>query len=376
MSEAFAKPEVKCGDSFLQFNFKTSEFLARALSDLRLGLPVVITDADRRAMILAVETASDRRIEEFQQAGEAELVITQRRAETLKARVYDGKIARIVVSDRSKASWIRAIGDPSLDMQSPLKGPLKTRRSGDFSLQHWGLELARKARLLPAVLAKAVERESMMMAHLSQLEYRDHKGLDDPPVHLELVSKAQLPLCESIRSTIFLFRETNSSEEHCAVIFGRPRRDRPVLTRFHSACFTGDVLGSLKCDCQHQLHMGLARIRQAGEGVLLYINQEGRGIGLVNKIRAYALQDQGFDTVEANHRLGFEDDERDFRLGSEILRMLGYGEVRIMTNNPRKVAILNQEGIKVVERIPIIAPTNRYNAEYMAVKAQKSGHKL
>jgi len=153
-------------------------------------------------------------------------------------------------------------------------------------------------------------------------------------------------------------------------------RSAPVLTRLHSACFTGDVLGSLKCDCGPQLNGALAQMAEAGGGLLLYLNQEGRGIGLTNKMRAYSLQDQGFDTVEANHRLGFEDDERDFRIGARILRAMGVARVRLLTNNPRKVDMLTACGIDVVERVPLRAGENPLNAAYLRTKAAKSGHLL
>jgi GTP cyclohydrolase II len=148
------------------------------------------------------------------------------------------------------------------------------------------------------------------------------------------------------------------------------------LVRLHSACFTGDVLGSLKCDCGPQLQGALQQMGQEGAGTLLYLNQEGRGIGLTNKLRAYALQDQGFDTVEANHRLGFEDDERDFRLGASILRKLGISQIRLLTNNPAKVAMMEQQGITVAERVPLKRGENPLNASYLSTKAQKSGHLL
>ena len=149
-----------------------------------------------------------------------------------------------------------------------------------------------------------------------------------------------------------------------------------MLCRLHSACFTGDLLGSLKCDCGPQLHAALEQIGAEGAGVLLYLNQEGRGIGLANKMRAYALQDQGFDTVEANHRLGFEDDERDFRIGADILRSAGLSPVRLMTNNPKKVAMMRNCGLEVVERVPLKVGRTRFNAGYLGTKAAKSGHLL
>jgi GTP cyclohydrolase II len=190
------------------------------------------------------------------------------------------------------------------------------------------------------------------------------------------VIAARLPLQSSERSRLHVFRPDDGGAEHYAVEIGDPSRNEPVLARLHSACFTGDVLGSLKCDCGPQLHAALAAMGQAGAGVLLYLNQEGRGIGLANKMRAYDLQNQGFDTVEANHRLGFEDDERDFRIGAALLRQMGFKATRLMTNNPRKVAMMESHGISVPERVALITPRNHHNTDYLDTKAEKSGHLL
>jgi len=173
-----------------------------------------------------------------------------------------------------------------------------------------------------------------------------------------------------------VFRPSYGGEEHYALAIGRPSRHAPVLARLHSACFTGDVIGSLKCDCGPQLAAAMSQIAAEGAGVLLYMNQEGRGIGLANKMRAYALQDQGFDTVEANHRLGFEDDERDFRLGAEMLKAMGFQAVRLMTNNPAKIEMMQHCGVEVTERVPLKAGHTAENAAYLATKAAKSGHLL
>ncbi|WP_372841129.1 GTP cyclohydrolase II, partial [Phaeovulum sp.] len=183
-----------------------------------------------------------------------------------------------------------------------------------------------------------------------------------------------LPMAAAEAGRLHVFRPDDGGEEHYAIEIGVPSRDAPVLTRLHSACFTGDVLGSLKCDCGSQLAAALAAMATEGAGVLLYLNQEGRGIGLANKMRAYSLQDQGFDTVEANHRLGFEDDERDFRLGAAILKELGFSSVRLLTNNPAKVKMLAANGITVAERVPLQVGRTRHNAAYLATKAAKSGH--
>ena len=175
---------------------------------------------------------------------------------------------------------------------------------------------------------------------------------------------------------LHVFRPDDGAEEHYAIIVGNPDTSKPVLTRLHSACFTGDLMGSLKCDCGPQLRGALAQMGEAGAGVLLYLNQEGRGIGLANKMRAYSLQDQGFDTVEANHRLGFEDDERDFRIGAAILTELGISQVRLLTNNPAKIDMMQKTGITVTERVPLKVGENPLNRAYLATKAAKSGHLL
>ncbi|MGC1488475.1 MAG: GTP cyclohydrolase II, partial [Albidovulum sp.] len=195
-------------------------------------------------------------------------------------------------------------------------------------------------------------------------------------ITLHPVAAARVPMAAAEAGRLRIFRPDNGGEEHYAIEIGSPARDKPVLARLHSACFTGDVLGSLKCDCGTQLDAALQQMNGAGAGVLLYLNQEGRGIGLANKMRAYSLQDQGFDTVEANHRLGFEDDERDFRTGAEILKRMGFSAVRLLTNNPAKIAMMQATGIDVVERVPLAVGKTRQNAAYLATKAAKSGHLL
>jgi GTP cyclohydrolase II len=168
----------------------------------------------------------------------------------------------------------------------------------------------------------------------------------------------------------------DGGREHLAIVVGDPPRGQPVLTRLHSECLTGDVLGSLRCDCGEQLRGALQVIAEAGAGVLLYLAQEGRGIGLINKLRAYCLQDQGFDTVDANLRLGFEADERLFTVAATMLNRLGFVKVRLLTNNPAKVDSLENLGIVVTERVPHAFPANPHNAHYLEAKRKRSGHYL
>ncbi|MFN5631049.1 MAG: GTP cyclohydrolase II, partial [Sphingomonadales bacterium] len=171
------------------------------------------------------------------------------------------------------------------------------------------------------------------------------------------------------------YRSVADAADHVALVVGN-RDGSPPVVRLHSECLTGDVLGSLKCDCGPQLHEALHQIADAQWGVLLYLRQEGRGIGLVNKLRAYALQDQGFDTVDANIRLGFAIDARDFSVAAQMLRLLAIENVRLLTNNPEKVAGLEAEGIAVVERLPLKIAANPHNAHYLATKRDRTGHSL
>jgi GTP cyclohydrolase II len=354
-----------------------TERTARARADLRMGVPVVLTDDTAGgAVVLAAETADPARLAQIRAMGRPVLAMTSWRAETLHARAYDGDLARIILPADASLAWIRALADPADDLRSPMKGPLRTEREGPADLHRAAIRLAKAARLLPAAIVLPVANaQGFATAHdLTRVPVTHALHTDLSP--LTPIISARLPLDVSEAGRLHIFRPDDGAEEHYAVEIGQPPRDAPVLARLHSACFTGDLLGSLKCDCGPQLRGALAQMGAEGAGVLLYLNQEGRGIGLANKMRAYSLQDQGFDTVEANHRLGFEDDERDFRIGAEILRKMGFSRVRLMTNNPAKVARMQDSGMQVVERVPLKIATNRHNAHYLATKAAKSGHLL
>lgn len=355
-----------------------AERLTRARGDLRMGVPILLCGAGGAALVAAVEALDADRLTVLRGFGAPVLAITARRAETLKARAYDGDLARIVPPADADLAWLRAVADPADDLRVPMKGPLTSVREGAADLHRAALALAKSAHLLPAALVVPVP-DALKLAtdHGLTLLVLDEiaPALAALPPMAEVVS-ARVPLVASEAGRVHIFRPDDGGDEHYAIEIGRPDRDQPVLARLHSACFTGDVLGSLKCDCGPQLHAALAQMGDEGAGVLLYLNQEGRGIGLANKMRAYSLQDQGFDTVEANHRLGFEDDERDFRIGAEILRKLGFSSVRLLTNNPKKLAMMEACGLHVVERVPLKVGETAQNAGYLATKAAKSGHLL
>jgi len=361
----------------MSLTLTVTERLARARSDLRLGLPILLTGEGQAMLCAAVEVLTPERLADLRAFGPAEVALTARRAETLKARAYDGDLARVALPDGANCIWLRALADPAQDLTHPMKGPLATLRDGKADLHRIALALAKEAQLLPAVVMVPVAEAAALAQslHLSQISAAEsqHLGRLAP---LAQVVAARLPMAASNAGRVHIFRPDDGGVEHYAIEIGQPDRGAPVLARLHSACFTGDVLGSLKCDCGPQLRAALAQMGAEGAGVLLYLNQEGRGIGLANKMRAYALQDQGFDTVQANHRLGFEDDERDFRIGAQILRKMGFAAVRLLTNNPAKVDMMQASGIAVVQRVPLRVGETDQNRAYLATKAAKSGHLL
>jgi GTP cyclohydrolase II len=365
-------------DSPMVLALSTPERLTRARGDLRMGVPVVLCGPEGAALIAAIETLDAARLSDLRGFGPLVLAITARRAETLKARAYDGDLARILPPADADLAWLLAVADPADDLRMPMKGPLQSLRDGPADLYRAAIALAKAAHLLPAALLVPIPNPLKLAGEtgLTLLAIDDiASALLALPLMEEVVS-ARVPLVASNAGRVHVFRPGDGREEHYAIEIGRPDRRQPVLARLHSACFTGDVLGSLKCDCGPQLRAALAQMGAAGAGVLLYLNQEGRGIGLANKLRAYSLQDQGFDTVEANHRLGFEDDERDFRIGAEILRKMGFSSVRLMTNNPKKLAMMQSCGLEVVERVPLKVGRTPQNDAYLATKATKSGHLL
>lgn len=352
------------------------EQLTRARGDLRMGVPVLLHNGDRAALVIAIEALSRDRLAELRNLGPLELALTARRAETLRTPAYDGDLVRISVPPEVDIDWLRALADPADDLRFPMKGPLRSLRDGPADLHRAAILLAKSAPLLPAILAVSVSPSLVGLEALTRLSVPailPELGRNSP---LHPVSAARLPMAAAGAGRVHVLRPEDGGPEHYAIEVGRPDRSVPVLARLHSACFTGDVLGSLKCDCGPQLHAALTQMGVEGAGVLLYLNQEGRGIGLANKMRAYSLQDQGFDTVEANHRLGFEDDERDFRIGAAILREMGFSAVRLLTNNPAKIKMMESMGITVTERVPLRVGLTDQNAAYLATKVAKSGHLL
>lgn len=353
--------------------------MARALSDLRIGVPILVRSADEDLLVLSVETMVEERFAALRANGEAPfLCITAWRARTLNVPCYDEDLARIALPRDVDAGWVTGLADPVGDLGNPIRGPLRTLRGGKADGPRAAIQLCKFARLLPAVVGKRISgsEDLLRCGGITAVHAPDVMLQTATATQMDRVVSARVPLEVSKAGRVHVFRPKNGGEEHYAIEIGRPPRSAPVLARLHSACLTGDLLGSLKCDCGPQLKASLQQMAVEGNGLLLYLNQEGRGIGLANKMRAYALQDQGFDTVDANHRLGFEDDERDFRIGAGLLKSLGFSSIRLLTNNPSKIMMMKSHGIHVVERVPLKVGRNPLNEKYLNTKAEKSGHIL
>lgn len=344
---------------------------AQAVDGLRHGWPLAF---DGGPVLLPVETAI------AQGAAAPRMLISAARAATLKlANQREAAVphAPVLIAGAEDFTLRDAlpIADPALDLGHPLKGPFKALTLDWAEAAAAALELARIAGILPAFLVDPLDAGEAVPVAASDLAAYAQAGA------LQIVTRARLPVSACEDAEIVAFRSAADLREHVALIIGKQSGDRLPLVRLHSECLTGDILGSLKCDCGPQLDAALhAMAREAndsgGWGVLLYMRQEGRGIGLVNKLRAYRLQDQGFDTVEANQRLGLPDEARDFPVAARMLELLGATTIRLLTNNPAKVAALEAAGITVSERVPHQLPGNPHNARYLATKRDRSGHLL
>ncbi len=344
--------------------------MAQAVDALRHGWPVAFEDGP---VLLPVETAI---------AGEASsdrMLISAARAATLKLanqREAAEPHAPVLICGGEAFSLRDAlpVADPALDLANPFKGPFKAEHIEWAEAARVAMELARIAGILPAFLVdpdNAGEAQAIAAGDLAAWS---------DSTRLAIATRARLPIAANEEAEIVAFRSADDTREHVALVIGNQSGSKIPLVRLHSECLTGDILGSLKCDCGPQLDAALGAMADeaanGGWGVLLYLRQEGRGIGLVNKLRAYRLQDQGFDTVDANQRLGLPNEARDFPIAARMLDLLGVSKVRLMTNNPKKVEALSAAGVTVSERVPHQLPDNPHNARYLATKRDRSGHLL
>ena len=356
----------------------------RAVAELRRGRAVAVRAAEgRAALVMACEGVNAATLADLT-VGEATqpcVAVTHRRALALGLTAAPDRVVVLRSETPFDAERIRALADPTADDAADIGG-LTTSAAGPFGVASAAVALARTARLLPAAAIATLDPSAIDDLD-AWVRRRDLVLVDGGDVFqhqassartLTMVGAARVPLADADNTRIIAYRPHDGGLEHLAIVIGEPDPAKPVLARIHSECFTGDLLASLRCDCGDQLRGAIKEISDAGDGVLLYLAQEGRGIGLVNKLRAYELQDRGFDTMDANEMLGFDADERVYLPAVRMFRHLGFSSVRLMTNNPDKVGALEACGLTVAERVPHAFPSNAHNEAYLRTKAHKGGH--
>lgn len=344
----------------------------RAIVELRRGRVVDVLDNNGVTSVAAVERlAVSTQTELHGNKDWLDLILTEERAKAMDLEGHmDGTLVRLP-------------NDTPFDDVLELAGVVANSNSGSLETARISpgnariaaaLALARFAQLVPALV---LLRSGQSASGLEPLRV----GIDDVAGYrsarirgVQQVSRARVPLAASEVCEFIVYRELYYDAEHVAIIIGAPDTSKPIPVRLHSACLTGDLLASLRCDCGDQLRGAVERIAEAGGGVILYLAQEGRGIGLANKLRAYALQEQGLDTLQADRHLGFRADERDYTVACEILNDMGFERVILLTNNPDKLASLDACAIEVVGRLPLSSPINSHNARYLRTKREHAGH--
>ncbi len=351
----------------------------RVIGDLRRGGIAIVVGCDQNVAVQAAENVTQESVAQLTKlgAGKLSLALTRRRAAVLglaPAASAPGGTVLLTLPPGAEASLLHKLADPGaavvgLGIAAPL---------GDDAADA-AVEVMKLARLLPAAAvagisaseaARLVAEDGLFALDAAEVFAYQNRASRS----LRIISEARVPLADAENTRLIHFRPGDGGAGHVAILIGDPDPATPVLVRLHSECFTGDLLGSLRCDCGDQLRGAIAEIAKVGGGAVLYLSQEGRGIGLANKLRAYELQDAGFDTVDANELLGFDADERVYLPAAAMLRQLGFVRIRLLTNNPEKVAALTKCGIEVVERVPHSFPANAHNERYLRTKARRSGH--
>ena len=360
----------------------------RAKIALRCGDVVGIAlDSGAIGLALAVETLTSEGLERLRALTGVSpvLALTRWRAAALGLTANGGPgVLTLALPAGLDADAIHALVEPGSRTAAltPVAGLVAAENAGELAVA--AVRLAKLAALLPTTLIALTtadaetgqpgavwcrEQDLRLVRAADIVDYQRQAAKA-----LRQVGEARVPLADAPDARIIAFRPSNGGHEHMAIVIGTPSTAEPVLIRLHSECFTGDLLGSLRCDCGDQLRRAIAAIASQGGGIVLYLAQEGRGIGLVNKLRAYQLQDQGYDTLDANEVLGFDADERLYLPAAEILHRLGFDRVRLMTNNPDKMRQLGRCGITVVERVPHVIESNDHNQAYLRTKAVRGGH--
>jgi GTP cyclohydrolase II len=341
----------------------------RGLAEFRSGRPVLLRGGGETLLTLPVEGLDAGRLAAFMELCAPAppcLAISARRAWALGLAAEPAVLK--LAADVSAARILSLVAD------ARVSGSVEAEPLGAIGAA--AIELAKMAQGLPAALAARPPNTVALDPPIVQVEAKAVADFRRDAIHsLRIAAQADVPLHGGCAARFVAFTDMVGGGS-AAIIVGKPDLSRPVPVRLHSACLTGDVFSSRRCDCGDQLRLSLARLQQAGGGVVLYLAQEGRGLGLVNKMRAYQLQDEGLDTIDANTTLGFEDDERTYDVAARMLELLGCRRVLLLTNNPAKVEGLAASGIEICGRMPLVTPINADNLRYLAAKAARAGHRL
>ncbi len=365
----------------------------RAIGDLRRGALVILRDAPNQtaAVVQAAEMATSMGLKMIAQmtGSEPALAITRNRAAAIRILNQSSSVLSLSLPQSDRSTFIHQLSDPTF-IKDPNNNDFRELEIGKLTVipePHKGIaekaiQLVKYARLLPSIVFSRLP-----LAEVDQLyNFKRDNGLllvetasidtfaNIRAQRLVKATSANVPLADAKNANLIAFRPVDGGDEHLAITIGNVDISKPVLVRLHSQCLTGDLLGSLRCDCGDQLRGAIQALEAFGGGVLIYLAQEGRDIGLINKLRAYNIQDLGADTVDANKHIGFEADERIYAPAAEILKQLGIKSVRLLTNNPDKLTQLSGEGVKVIERVAHIFPSNPHNEDYLKTKAIKTGH--
>ena len=344
----------------------------RGLAEFHAGRPVLITGEGETLLALPVEGLTEQRLAEFMAfcaPARLRLIITARRALALGYPAKTPMALRLSGEDGVEAI-MAAVADAKTDCS------FKAEPAGRVAAA--AIQLVKLSQGLPAVLAASVEtgQATAKVPRIISVEADAVASFGDATVQsLAIASESSVPLNTGTRTRFVVFRDAMGGSS-VAIIVGKPDFAKPVPVRLHSACLTGDVFGSRRCDCGDQLRLALARLEDLGGGVILYLAQEGRGLGLANKMRTYQMQDDGLDTVDANTTLGFDDDERDYGIAARMLQILNCTRVVMLTNNPAKLDGLAKAGIEIASRMPLETPINADNLRYLTAKAERAGHRL
>jgi GTP cyclohydrolase II len=353
----------------------------RAVFDLRRGLPVLLRDKDAETLVHPVEDLTDANLAELQvlTGGALALTLTRHRFASMN-HLIDEESATLALATLPSASQLLTLACAPHEMLPPdviVRKPTAAERVA--------VQLLRCGQMLPAAVTapvasdcRAAVAQQVCDGHILAVSTLEAIELcTGQRSRLMRVSDARMPLANVGECRFVVFRESGGIHEHVAVLIGeQPDWTQPVPVRLHSSCLTGDVFGSQRCDCGEQLHRGIAAISAQGGGILLYLSQEGRGIGLGNKFRAYRLQEEGLDTIDADQMIGFSEDERDFGIAHEMLEALGVSRINLLTNNPAKIQALIDAGIDVADRQPLFGLLTDQNQRYLNTKADRYGHWL